>query len=271
MTRIVAIANIKGGAGKTTSTFALGEALAHRGHRVCLVDLDPQAALTNSAGVFIAAKDGTPTIYSALVHYSRERVAMPLEQYRRPIAERLDLLPASLDLDKSSDELYSAKRREYLLMEVLLPARTVYDVVLIDCPPSSGFLLTNALTGAHEVVIPTPTEYLAVRGLALLFDKINEIRVTDLNKELTVAGLILTMADDRTMHSREMEQELRGLEDVPVLGKVRRATRVNEAPRYGQSVWRLLAGTPVAEAYQAIADGLLQRWGIAAERASAAR
>jgi chromosome partitioning protein len=264
MTRVLAIANLKGGIAKTTTVFALGDALATRGQRVLLVDLDPQASLTLASGH--DPSDLPVTIYDALLHYTKHLAPLALADYRQSLGERLDLLPSNLKLTQAEKELQSAKREEYLLDEALAPARGAYDVVLIDCPPSFSLLTMNALTAADQVLIPLAPEYLSVQGLALLLENIRDIRLSKLNPELEVAGVVLTLVDARTTHNRDMVQNVeRFLAGVPgggppILGEIKRSIRAAEAAQEGLPVTRFTPAREVGQAYEQIAERLLGRW-----------
>lgn len=190
MGRVVAVANQKGGVGKTPTSLALGSGLADDGASVLLVDLDPQASLTTAAGLEPGDVD---TVYTPIARYLRAHEPADLAPYLRPLGDRLDLLPSSIDLAATEMDLLSAGRREYVLAAVLAPARERYDLILIDCPPSLSLLTLNALTAAGEVVIPLQPEYLAARGLELLLNTINRVRKSGLNPTLAITGAILTM------------------------------------------------------------------------------
>lgn len=258
--KIVAIANQKGGVGKTTSTLALGAALAGRGRRVLLVDLDPQASLTSAAGIELAEQD--PTIYTLLAHYLREHEAGGFIGCLRTIEPGLDLLPASIDLALAELELQNAVRREYVLAEILAPAAG-YDAVLIDCSPSLSLLTVNALTAATDVIIPLIPEYLAARGLGLLLESIGRVRKSKLNPHLRVAGVILTMVDYRATHARETRERIEAFLDgtIPILGEVKRSIKAAEASAAGMSMRRYAARSESAQAYEEVASGLLHVWG----------
>ncbi len=264
MARIIALANQKGGVAKTSSTLALGAALADRGQRVLLVDLDPQASLTSAAGEQVDAD--VATVYSLLHAYVATGAVPATAAATRPITLGLDLLPASIELAAAEIELQQAVRREYVLAEVMCAVQEVYDVILIDCPPSLSLLTVNALTAADEVLIPVVPDYLAARGLGLLLDSIERMRKNKLNPRLRVAGVVLTMVDSRTTHSRETMDGIRAFlgERIPVLGDVKRSTKMAESAAAGVPITVYAPQSEVAVAYGSIADRLLVQWGIEA-------
>ncbi len=263
MTTIAAIVNEKGGVSKSSSTLSLGSAMAARGLRVLLVDLDPQhASLTLAAGV-ASSKKG---VAAAMQDYLTNDEAGPLAPYVAALGPTLDLLPSGKELSNAETALQNTEGREHILGEVLTPADGVYDVVLIDCPPTLGVLVTNALTAAQTVIIPVVPEYMAAAGLQGLLDTLRRIKRRKLNPTLTVSGIILAMVDNRTAHGREVAEAVRAAfgAEVPVLGEVKRSIRMSEAAQAGQSIIDYDPKHPVALAYQEIADDLLRRWGIAA-------
>jgi chromosome partitioning protein len=195
--RIIAMCNQKGGVGKTTSTINLGAALAEAGRKVLLLDFDPQGAL--SVGLGINPHELDKTIYNLLLerHVDVRAVIRPTG------FERLDLLPANIDLSAAEVQLVGEVAREHVLARVIRPILDDYDVVLIDCQPSLGLLTVNALTAAHGVVIPLECEFFALRGVALLVETIEKVR-DRLNPALEIDGILATMYDPRTLHSREV-------------------------------------------------------------------
>jgi len=195
--RIIAMCNQKGGVGKTTSTINLGAALAEYGRKVLLVDFDPQGAL--SVGLGINPHELDKTIYNALMerHVDVKSVVRPSG------FERLDLLPANIDLSAAEVQLVGEVAREQVLGRVLRPLVEDYDAILIDCQPSLGLLTVNALTASHGVVIPLECEFFALRGVALLVETIEKVK-DRLNPGLEIDGILATMYDPRTLHSREV-------------------------------------------------------------------
>ncbi len=262
MSRIMAVVNQKGGVGKSTTALALGTALADRGQRVLLIDLDPQGSLTNNAGV--SAHELKTTVYTAMAHVMSEGEAGPLTSYVQQVEDRLDLLPSNIGLGVAEMELQNAVRREYVLAEVLAPAHGNYDAVLVDCAPSLGLLTINALTAAHQVLIPVEPEYPAAFGLGLLMQSLQRIRKTRLNPRMEIAGIILTMVDYRTSHGRTIAESVKEsvAGQVPVLGEVKRSIKVSEAAERGMSITRYAPGSETARAYEEIADRLLRSWDI---------
>jgi chromosome partitioning protein len=195
--RIIAMCNQKGGVGKTTSTINLGAALAEVGRKVLLLDFDPQGAL--SVGLGINPHELDKTIYNLLL----ERDVDVRSVIRPTGVDRLDLLPANIDLSAAEVQLVGEVAREHVLARVIKPVLDDYDVVLIDCQPSLGLLTVNALTAAHGVVIPLECEFFALRGVALLVETIEKVR-DRLNPALEIDGILATMYDPRTLHSREV-------------------------------------------------------------------
>ncbi len=266
MARIIALANQKGGVAKTTSTLALGAALVNQGQRVLLVDLDPQASLTSAAGEQVDAD--VATVYALLHAYVTTGDVPPIEAALRSIVPELDLVPASIELAVAEIELQNAPRREYILSEILSGSHEAYDLILIDCPPSLSLLTVNALTAADEVLIPVVPDYLAARGLGMLLDSIERMRKNKLNPRLSVAGVILTMVDSRTTHSRETMESIRAFlgDRIPILGEVKRSTKTAEAAAAGVPITVYAPQSEAALAYGSIAAGLLGEGDLARQR-----
>jgi chromosome partitioning protein len=194
---VIAVANQKGGVGKTTSTINLGATLAEYGRRVLLVDFDPQGAL--SVGLGVNPHELDVTVYDLLMDRSAE-----IRSMLRPTGVKdLDLLPANIDLSAAEVQLVGEVAREMVLSRALRPVTDDYDVVLIDCQPSLGLLTVNALTAAHGVIIPLECEFFALRGVALLVETIEKVK-DRLNPRLEIDGILATMYDGRTLHSREV-------------------------------------------------------------------
>ena len=195
--RIIALCNQKGGVGKTTTTINLGAALAEYGRRVLIVDFDPQGAA--SVGLGVNPHELDRTIYTLLM----ERGVQIADVVRHTAVPGLDVLPANIDLSAAEVQLVGEVARESVLARALRPAEPDYDVVLIDCQPSLGLLTVNALTAAHGVLIPLECEFFALRGVALLIETVEKVR-DRLNPRLQIDGIIGTMHDPRTLHSREV-------------------------------------------------------------------
>ena len=200
--RVIAMCNQKGGVGKTTTTINLGAALAEYGRRVLIVDFDPQGAA--SVGLGINALDLEQTIYTLLMN--------PKADVRATVChtdtENLDIIPANIDLSAAEVQLVNEVARESALARVLRHVEADYDVILIDCQPSLGLLAVNALTAAHGVIVPVEAEFFALRGVALLVETIETVR-DRINPRLKIDGIVATMVDSRTLHSREVLQRLK--------------------------------------------------------------
>jgi chromosome partitioning protein len=244
----MAIANQKGGVAKTTSVHTLGTALAERGARVLLVDLDPQACLTYSNGF-------EPDTLDQSMHDVMLGRATAADVLVR--AGDLDLLPSSIDLAGAEVNLLSKTGREYVLRRALDPLLSGYELVLIDCPPSLGILTINGLTAAHEVLIPLQCETLGHRGVGQLLETIDDVR-SYTNASLGVRGVIATMFDSRTKLAREMVLSVRRNFDLTVLDPpVPKSVKVAEAPGRGQSVLAHAPSSKAADAYRSLAEQLV--------------
>jgi chromosome partitioning protein len=250
MGKVYALANQKGGVGKTTTAVNLGAYLATSGQQVLLIDMDPQANATSSLGIDRTQLDAS--IYDVLVN------STPLPQIVLSCASlSLDIAPSSLALAGAEVEMVSMLAREHLLRKALISVAEAYDYLLIDCPPSLGLLTINALTAASDgVIIPVQCEYLALEGLSKLLHTIQLVR-DNLNPRLTVRGLLLTMFDSRTNLSHQIEKEVRDhFGDRVFATVIPRNVRLGEAPSYGQSILTYAPHSQGALAYKALAEEL---------------
>ena len=227
--RVLAVANQKGGVGKTTTTVNLGAALAEMGYRVLVVDLDPQGNATTGLGV--NARNLDTSIYDVILH------DVPIEDCIEPTNLRnLFLVPATIDLAGAEIELVPTFSRELRLKRAIAPVLDEFDFVLIDCPPSLGLLTVNALAAANEVAVPIQCEYYALEGLGQLLSNIERVRA-NLNPGLSVTTIIMTMFDARTRLGEQVVDEVRRhFGDRVCRSVVPRTVRLSEAPSYGQPI-----------------------------------
>lgn len=252
MAQIIAVANQKGGVAKTTCAINLGACMAAAGKRVLLVDLDPQGSMTLSLGIEPDTVD--PTIYNVLTG------EMPATRAIRTLDAGFDLLPANIDLAAAELELVNEIGRERVLKEQLAPLADRYDLIFIDTPPSLGLLTINALTAANHVVVPLQCQYLALRGVSLLLRTIQKVKAK-LNPELSIAGIVGTMYDNRTLLSKEALEELRNTfrGQVRVFDSViKTSVRLAEAPMSGQSILAYRKNSIAAMNYRELADELTE-------------
>jgi len=251
--RVIAMCNQKGGVGKTTTTINLGAALAEYGRRVLLVDFDPQGAL--SVGLGINPHELDATVYQVLM----ERGTDVRSVIRDTAVEGLDLLPANIDLSAAEVQLVGEVARESVLSRALRPALDDYDVVLIDCQPSLGLLTVNALTASHGVLIPLECEFFALRGVALLVETIEKVRER-LNPGLEVDGILATMYDGRTLHSREVvSRVVEAFGDDVFHTVIGRTVKFPDATVAAEPITSYASNHPGAEAYRQLARELVAR------------
>ncbi len=254
--RVIAIANQKGGVGKTTTAINVAFALAQGGARVLLIDLDPQSNATS--GLTRDATELKPesprvSIYDALI----ERLS--LAAIVRPARENLMLAPASPDLVGAEIELAALEGRELRVKQLVESARSEYNYVLIDSPPSLGLLTLNALVAADSVLIPLQCEYYALEGLSALLGTVRRVKQA-LNPRLAIEGIVLTMFDSRNRLSRDIESEVRGHFPGQVFAVViPRSVRLSESPSHGLSIFEYEARSPGAEAYRRLAAEVAAR------------
>jgi chromosome partitioning protein len=255
--RIIAMCNQKGGVGKTTSTINLGAALAECGRKVLLIDFDPQGAL--SVGLGVPTYELEVTIYNLLV----ERGHDIHDVVRHTSIENLDIIPANIDLSAAEVQLVGEVAREMVLARVLRPIVDDYDVVLIDCQPSLGLLTVNALTAAHGVIIPLECEFFAMRGVALLVETIDKI-CDRLNPRLEVDGILATMYDSRTLHSREVVRSVVDhFGDQVFHTVISRTVKFPDSSLAAEPITTYASTHSAAEAYRQLARELIARGGAA--------
>jgi chromosome partitioning protein len=252
---VVGIANQKGGVGKTTTTVSLAAALAERGVRTLVVDLDPQGNATTGLG--LRAEEGDPSTYGVLV----EDVPL-LDAVQKTDVPGLDVLPSSLDLAGAEVELVPAFSRELRLRRALEAAADRYDVILVDCPPSLGLLTINALVAADQVLVPIQCEYYALEGLGQLMRTVQLVS-DNLNRELELGGVVLTMFDGRTNLAQQVVDEVRAyFGDQAYETVIPRTVRLSEAPSFGQPITVFDPSSRGARAYQRLADEVIERLGL---------
>jgi chromosome partitioning protein len=252
--RIVAVCNQKGGVGKTTTTINLGAALAEQGRRVLLVDFDPQGAL--SVGLGIQPHELDATIYNLLM----ERSVSVHDVLIKTSVDGMDLLPSNIDLAGAEVQLVHEVGREFVLGRVLQPVVAEYDVILIDCQPSLGLLTVNALACADGVLVPLECEYFALRGVALLMETIEKVS-SRLSPKLTMDGLLATMYDSRTLHTREvLANVVEGFGERVFHTVISRTVRFPDATVAGEPITRFDPASNGASAYRELAKEVLDRW-----------
>ena len=247
MSKVISISNHKGGVGKTTSVINIGFGLNKLGKKILLIDLDPQANLSQSLGIIEPGK----TIYGALRgDYDIE----PIE-----IVKGLDIIPSTLDLSGAEVEMSGEAGREYILRELIDPLRVSYDYILIDNPPSLGLLTINSFTASDEVFIPLQAQYLALQGLTKLIEVVDKIK-RRLNKELKVGGVFITQYDGRKVLNRDVVATIEAhFKDEVFNTRIRDNIALAEAPAQGLDIFRYNPKSYGAEDYLSLSKEILKR------------
>lgn len=241
---IISIGNQKGGVSKTTTTLHLAHAIANQGKKVLVIDLDPQSSLTIACG--LEPEDIKNTTYNVLCEDMKASNAI------------LDLgdihiIPAIIDLSAAELQLTGVIAREFTLKNKLEEIKNYYDIILIDCPPSLGLLTINALSSSDYILIPTTTEYLALRGMDLLFSTIHKVKV-NLNNNLEVMGIIPTMHDNRTLHSREILEAINNdYSNIKVFSPIKKSVKVQDAVLGATTILETYPNHEISQAYNQIA------------------
>ena len=247
MSKVISISNHKGGVGKTTSTLNIGAGLNSLGKKVLLIDLDPQANLSQSLGI----KEPKVNIYGAL---RGEYKLQPVN-----VLPGLDIVPSTLDLSGAEVELAGEAGREYILREILEPLRAYYDFILIDNPPSLGLLTINAFTASDMVLIPLQAQYLALQGLTKLIEVVEKIQKR-LNKSLTIGGVFITQYDSRKVLNRDVVSTIEShFKEKVFTTKIRDNVSLAEAPAQGVDVFRYAPKSYGATDYLSLSQEIINR------------
>ena len=258
--QVIAIGNQKGGVGKTTTTLNLGAALQEAGHSVLLMDLDPQSSLTRAMG--LVPSELEPNVYDALKAMAQDHEETQFDLFDTVIETEsgLHLCPSNLNLSAGEAEFPAAYGSEFLLRDLMEQSDLErYDYLLIDCPPSLGILTANALAAAQHVLIPLQTEAMTLHGLSIFLTTLSKIR-RRINRNLQILGILLTMADFRTSHTKEVvhtvEEELG--DQYRILGPIHREVRIQDASASFQSILSYAPTSKGAVAYKELAEQVME-------------
>lgn len=258
MSKTIAIANQKGGVGKTTTAFSLGVELANNNKKVLIVDADPQANLTTCMGFY--EEEDTPVTLATLIERYIDDEDIKPEQAILHHKEKVDLIPADLNLSMTESNLLNSMSREYAMKHCLNDLKNQYDYIIIDCMPSLSMITTNALACADEVIIPVQSQYLSARGMGNLLNIINKVK-RQINKDLRVGGILLTLVDKRTKLPNAIREELEtNFGNIVKLydTQIPFAIKTAESTSTGKSIFAYDKNSKVAEAYSSFAKEVLK-------------
>ena len=250
MGKIIAVANQKGGVGKTTTSVNLSAAFAEMGKKVLLIDCDPQGNATSGLGI---EKDGLElSIYDALINDT------PMEEIIIQTQFGLDVVPSVMDLAGAEVELVNLEDKQYRLKKAVELVKEKYDYILIDCPPSLGHVTLNALTAADSVLLPLQCEFYALEGLSQLLSTVQLVQ-EQLNGDLRIEGLVLTMYDSRTNLAEQVVEEVKThFPDMVYATKIPRNVRLSEAPSFGKPIFAYASSSKGAQAYMSLAEEVIE-------------
>ena len=255
MGRVIAVANQKGGVGKTTTAINLSACLAEKGQKVLAIDMDPQGNMTSGLG--IDKDEVEKNIYDLMIG----QVGVE-EVLQKEAIENLDIIPTSIDLSAAEIELIGVDDKEFIIRNAIAPIKDNYDYIIIDCPPSLSMLTINAMTTADSVLVPIQCEYYALEGLSQLIHTVNLVRER-LNPTLDIEGIVFTMYDARTNLSMQVVENVKDhLNQKVYKTMIPRNIRLAEAPSYGMPINLYDAKSAGAESYMALADEVIKRKGI---------